>query len=142
MTSLSDRVQNSIVDALNAWNYPLVTYPSGRRTTGVATAKPAECLVRDASGTFITPRSNRMKGGIRERGEWLWLATVQFARPVSLESFEESMIDFPIRLSPDGDSSHHVVIELLGAEYDHPAENQPSGGVRAILRFNASLSPI
>ena len=137
----TDRIQNAIHDRISSYDFRLVIYQDGLRTTVPDTVPPKTILVHETSATFGDAKLNR-RTLRHERETWIWTATIAFDREVSLVEFEESLLNDPIRLPRDNDFNQSVTVSLSEVDFTHPAEQQPASGLRAVYRFSASLSPV
>lgn len=139
---LGDKIHKALRQAAKTHNFPMVNYPGNARTT-TATVVPAKTILsNELTASFITPRRNRLTYR-REKSAWTWELLVAFDRAVSLESFEDSLVESPPTIPRDEDEGTPQVVMLLeDAEYRHPPTTSPSSGTRVRYRFTADLSPV
>ncbi len=144
MATLTDEVHKALRDFIVAYDFPVVTYPAGVRTTSEGmtptTMKAATVLIKPLSATFNIPKLNR-RSGFREREAWLWEAIVEFSREVSIEAFEDDITNTLLRI-PRTESKPQVDLILDEANYRHPPEQEPAGGLRVVFRFRAEVTPL
>ena len=144
MPTQADDIHKILRDFIVAYDFPVVTYPAGVRTTSEGmtptTLKAATVLIKPLSATFNLPKVNR-RSGFRERDAWLWEAIVEFSREVSIEAFEDDITNSLLRI-PRTETKPQVDLILDEANYRQPPEQQPAGGLRVVFRFRAELSPL
>lgn len=144
MANYGDAIQAALVNAAKAWNFPTVSYttPGDLRQTAVGTIKAKTVLAYQVGTLFQVPASNR-RTWKRERGPWTWTLELRFDRPVSLEEFEQSLVESPLRVSRDPANGllHQVDLLLEESTYQEAVTKQPAMGPRAQLRFTAQTSP-
>lgn len=142
MPNYADAIHAAVRAKVAAWDFPVVTYPAGVRTVGVATVKAATALVQPQTSTFGLPEANR-RTEMRARLTWSWRLDLRFDRNVSTEGFEEDIATFPLHVERDplNGLPDRVTIEIDEVVYEHPPQGQPASGLRAIMTFTARFSP-
>lgn len=141
MSTLADEIHAAILTAVNSGTFARVTYPGGARTTSLTeTEAPKTVLAKPTSSTWSTPERNRQRSFL-ERATWLWEATVEFNREVSLEQFEDDNTNTLLRLERTA-TKPQVDLIFEEAEYRHPPEQQPSSGTRVVYRIRAEMTPL
>ena len=138
----AEKIHAALVSAAMAHNFPTITYPKGVRTCGIAVVKAKTVLARQDGQLFSTPTSNR-RTFKRERGPWTWILDLRFDKAVSLEAFEDALIESPIRIErdPDKDLPDQFVLLLEEASYQQAVTQQAAMGDRVLYRFIAQTSP-
>ena len=141
MATYTERIHEALTSAAEAGEFRPVRF-SGRDLTvdEGTTVAPATALVYEVSSQFGTPKVFRRERK-QERLLWEWLLVVEFNTAVSCETFEENLCGSPI-LIPRSEGLRQITLRLVGADYDHPARQQPSKGTIVSFRFEAELSPI
>ena len=77
-----------------------------------------------------------------ERYQWPWEAKVYFNSAVTVEVYEEYLAANPIFLAKVDGTLQQVIIEMEDASYEHPLQQEPERGTRAVFRFLARINPI
>lgn len=142
MPNYGDAIHSAVRSAVAGWNFPVITYPNGVRTTGAATVKAKTALIQPQVSGFGLPEANR-RTERQIRASWVWRVDLRFDRNVSVEEFEEALLVAPVHVERDplNGLPDRVTIELNEAAYEHPPEGQPASGLRVILTFTARFSP-
>lgn len=141
MATLTDDIHKALRDFIAEYDFALVTYPGGVRTTAAtADQNAATVLIKPMSSTFNLPKVNR-RSGFRERDSWIWEAIVEFTREVDIAAFEDDITNTLLRI-PRTESKPQVDLILDEANYRTPPEQAPGGGLRVVFRFRADLSPL
>lgn len=143
--NLGDVIQNKLVDAALAFDFPTVSYDpdTHRRTTSDSeTKKPKSYEAWDSSALWDDAPNYRRGGTPVDRGPWTWFLTIQFSVTVSTEEFERSLATNPPRvLRAESPFGRQVDLLLREAEYERPSRQQPSAGTKATYRFEAVQTP-
>lgn len=136
------RIFNALVGAAMTGAFHAVTIDTNTKLVTVAAGitPPASALANEKSARFDLAKVNRQSYQ-DDRSAWEWELILHFNQHVSCEEFELAVTTTPIVI--DRDASHRQVsLRLRGATYEHPLQQQPSTGTRAVFMFEASLSPL
>jgi hypothetical protein len=138
------RIYDALVATIKAGVFRRVTHDqsTGTLIEGSVVA-PASIEVNETESTFRRTSSRNRQSWVQERGDWEWMAHVDFDKEVMLEEFEKALLAVPIVLPHDpGNGLGQVRITLLRGRYRHPVRMQSSSGTKASYRFLAELSPV
>jgi len=104
---------------------------------------PAESIVNETQAAFGQPVRNR-RYAHQEKLEWHWEMQLGFSSEVNLESFEDQLAAAALiipRETTDEYDLLQVTLEAAQASYDHPPQQDPSVGTRAVYTFRARVMP-
>jgi hypothetical protein len=140
MATYKKVIHDALVEAGSSGTFPPVTYV-GRDMTVLEerTVTPSAVLAWEASSRFGLPERHRMTRR-QEKFDWMWQLGLEFSHEVVFEVFEEWLCVNQI-LIPRGDGLRQVTLELMGAEYEHPARQGSAKGSEAVYSFLARVSP-
>lgn len=114
-------------------------------TTGLQTrgdvAAPRTILTNEVSGAFLAQARRYRRGARQDRGTWRWRLIAAFDREVTLESFEEDLMNTP-RWLPATSELRRVDLILVSSTYDHPQKHGAASGTTATFVFDASQAPL
>lgn len=142
MIAQRTRIQNALIAAAAAYDFPVVTY---NKDTGAATADEA---------TTIKPKtnlSNETKSGferddkqgrkiVRERSGWKFELRLKFDKEVLLDGFVDSVTDTQLRLEPDdANGLLGVLLELDNMDVEHPVQQDSASGTQVTFDFTANV---
>lgn len=164
------RVQNAIIAAALAGSFFVVTYDKDSKegaygqdpgsfdaehtqagpfgasvalvapppTNALKRVKPASARCNETGAQFGTSRNTRTLG--HDRISWSFELLLEFNEEVTVEQFEQEMLN-PLILPRDVDLGLRMItIRLVSSAYTHPARMQPNQGTRVTFRFEAELS--
>lgn len=138
-----ERVYNAFVAACAPSLFHSVTINT---TTKLATVDlnsaiaPASALANELSARFGPALLKRTRL-TDDRTNWIWELILHFNQHVSCEAFEQRVVETPIRLDRDADH-RQVLFHLRSTKIEHPLQQQPSNGTKAVFTFEVSLSPL
>jgi hypothetical protein len=139
------RIQNHLRDVAMAGDFFAVVYD---KDTGLAAdidfnatdaliVRPKTALANEISSS-IAEDANMGRRVQRRRQEWMFQLHLAFDREVSLEAFEQYLMDNPPIL-PRTDQFSPASIYLTSCSYDHPPQQGAANGTRATLTFAVTL---
>lgn len=141
-SSQKERIHNALVDLASTGVFHTVTYSP---TTGLQTrgdvAAPRTILTNEVSGAFLAQARRYRRGARQDRGTWRWRLIAAFDREVTLESFEEDLMNTP-RWLPATSELRRVDLILVSSTYDHPQKHGAASGTTATFVFDASQAPL
>ena len=141
------RVHNALVERAGAALFPPCSYDPDTGQMYIdpvdyATVRPQTIATKDVITRFTPCRLERLTPHRRERRRWQWNLHIAFPQEVDLELFEQDLADHPIVLAPDDDLGlREVIVSLEDSKPEHPPQQGPAGGTRAVLTFEAALQP-
>jgi hypothetical protein len=138
------RIQNALLDAVEAGTFPVVRYDRENQRAMVAdndVAFPAGRSANELSSSFGRARRVRTHERL-ERLRWPWQVIVSFNQQVTLELFERQLSANPPVLPRTVNQDQQVRLVIQNARYIHPPEQSSPGGTRAVFDFEAELSPV
>ena len=142
-----DAIQNKLVSLAAAFDYLAVKYepaPIGAlRCTTPQCVRPAAVVAWQVSAVFAEAVNHRRTSDRRELTGWVWNLQLQFNASVSLEEFQNSLLEHIPRIprNPAAGLDRQVDLLLEEAEYQTPVTQQAAQGTRVTYRFTAQLSP-
>lgn len=143
-----DAIQNRLVSLATAFSFATVHYrPSNvgqqRCTDTSKGVKPAAAIAWPEAAVFGDPQRHHRTSDRREVVGWIWKLQVQFNANVSLEEFENSLLEHIPRIPRDPSKGLDRQVDLLleEAEYQNPVTQQQAQGTRVTYRFTAQLTP-
>ena len=138
---MRQRIQNAIIDLARGATYPAVSVSAadGKITTGGANVDLASCHCDEIRAEYGPARLNRQQNR-REIQTWTFQVILVFNRRVDLVNFQALFTKPPIlpRQAPD---NLQATLNLTGITLDHPPEQGPSAGTRAICTIVAEIAP-
>jgi hypothetical protein len=142
--SYKTAIQNALVNAADAGDFPSAVYSEARPSllTLGASVGAASIEANEVRSTFdIDQRYGRAL--VQERTGWAWLLRLRFEQEVSLERFEQSLLESPITIARDVADGRPYQVRLLldGVSYEHPPRGGSSNGTQVEYRLVADLSP-
>lgn len=148
MKSNRTRIQNALIAAARQAEFYAVSYDPETElspdadVTSAMLAEPATVLANETGSAFVLDaRMGRRLA--RRRASWRFNLMLEFDREVSVEFFENSLLDGPIKLGPvPEDSLPNVIISLVSSSVTHPPRQQPASGTKAVFTFEAELGRI
>jgi hypothetical protein len=138
------RIQEALLDAIEAATFPVVRYNRDTNRATVADLEvghPTSIHAEEVSSSFADARRLRTSSRL-EKTLWPWEVQIHFSRKVALELFEDSVVENPPTLSRTVDLPQQVRLLLRSSRYTHPLRQDAPGGTRAIFQFEAELSPV
>jgi hypothetical protein len=137
-------IQNVLVETADAGSFPTAIYSNARPSllTEGPSADAASIEANEARASFeIDERFGRTLR--QERTSWAWVLRLRFEQEVSLETFEQALLETPITIQRDASDGRPRQVRLLldDASYDHPPRGGPSNGTKVEYRFVADLCP-
>jgi hypothetical protein len=132
------RIQNALVNAAMARAFYAVTYPNNVATVASNTViPPASALCNEIQSLFRIDKDYGRRE-IERRTAWSFSLQLKFNQEVTLEPFEEYLLDSPIILQRDvANNLKQVRIFLTRTVVVHPTQQQPAGGTMATMTFDA-----
>lgn len=145
MANYGDLIHAAITSAILAHEFKAISYSDSRtRVTTDVVAKVKTVKVDQRSSAFVSPVRQRLSR-FTERASWTWVADIHFDRATSIEEFEDSVAQTPLRIPRDASDGRPQQVDIFleeAEEYVHPPRKSPTTGTRARLRFVAELSPL
>lgn len=141
-TNQYERIQQKLVTTAQTGIFYTVQYDSSTKLVKVLNTQiiPASVIAQEINAEFSIPIRNRQTFRY-SKTEWSWELTIVFNQAVSLETFEDTITATPIRINATSTSSQ-ILLELTSSRYDHPPQQEPQRGTRAVLSFKARMSPV
>lgn len=141
-TNQYERIQQKLVTTTQAGTFHAIQYDSDTQLVKVLSTQvvPASVIAQEINAEFSQPVRNRQSFRY-SKTEWSWELTIVFQEAVSLEAFEDTITATPIRINATSTSSQ-ILLELTSSRYDHPPQQEPQRGTRAVLSFKAQMSPV
>ena len=135
MNDLRLMAQNKLLELAKAHEFPVVVYDA---ETGMAslngTASVASALVNEVRSRFVTD-TNYGRALVKRRENWSFQLHLGFHQEVSLDSFEQLLMESPPLAISDG--NEQVRLHLSACVSNHPPQQQSSTGTTALLVFTA-----
>lgn len=129
---LRTQIQNEIRSVVLASQFPRITYSSSGVASEGASLSPGTILVNEVQSSFEVDK--KYGESFREkRGIWQFQILLKFSAEVSLESFEDAMMNNPPSIKVDGKTSALLVLSKSVAF--HPPRQQSSNGTEATIAF-------
>jgi|SRR5688572_9988589 len=114
-----DRLQNALIDRIEAGQFRPVSYVNGKRAMNFATpVAPVSVLVHETQSRF---RRGLECDAAHVRDDWAWTAYIAFSVPVTIEGFEIDYLKSPVRIY-NSDTGEGYMVELNSVRYDEPPE--------------------
>jgi len=136
------RIQRALIAAAKAGAFFAITYASGvpnQVDPSTATSiPPSSVLCNEIPSTAfdVDPKQGRRLA--RRRTTWNFELLCRWDVEVSLETFEQSLLDRPFTLPPDNANRlGQVRLNLLRSEPSHPVFGKPSVGTLCKFFFQA-----
>lgn len=135
-------IQNRLMDLAESAAFPLVEYVEGRMVIDPLKSGTVDSATAHPESSVFGPGRNR-RALTLDRTQWIWVLELTFKGDVSVQQFERELRRSPPVILRDRSvgRDQQVTLLLLGSAYQPPPEGQPAGGMRAIFRFNAQLTP-
>lgn len=140
------RVQNALTEAAGAALFPPVHYDADSGQVVIdgldySTVRPS-ITCNEVASRAAPCRLERITPHRRERRRWQFNLHLRFNQEVDLELFEQDLMDNPIVLARDDSIGlRQIVLSLEDSKPEHPPEQAPAGGTRAVLTFEAAFQP-
>lgn len=128
-------IHNELVKRLRLGPYheTSIDPETGEMSAAAGTISPVGVSVVERNASFTLAQKN-MRTLTSERSSWVWEGHVQFpSTSVSVEQFEESLMDGCISISSD--DSRSLLAALVASEYTYPPEQSPNGGTVVVFTF-------
>lgn len=137
------RIQQELVQLGKAGTFPVVSYnPATGEPTDIDDAvvqAPASVLANEVA-VSVSPDLPMGRRRVRRRETWTFELVLDFNCEVSLELFENSLLDRVHLIKRDAPNGlAQVELFWTRTEVSHPVQQQPSAGTSARLFFEASI---
>jgi hypothetical protein len=141
MNSGRTRIQQFLVETCRAGEFYKVTYanaiPNAITRAPENVFPPVSVLANETQSRFSRDE-NYGRGLKLIRDEWLFEVIVNWSEEATLEYFEQALLETPPILARDSNFPQ-VILELTDARYEHPTQQQPTNGTKAVLTFKATV---
>lgn len=109
-------------------------------TNALKRVAPASAECNEVSSTFGV--SNRTRTLSHDRKAWLFELRLAFNQEVTIEAFEQYVLETPIYLACEpANGLRRIILRLIRSTPVHPARQEPNQGTRVTFQFEAELSP-
>ncbi len=131
MTDARVTILAVLLAAVKDFDFPVVAFSADLPATTGTTARAMSVKGNEVSASFeVDDRYKR--GGIRlRRSGWRFMVEADFAREVSLDTFEDAMCDAPLMVA-SVNPRPAILVRLSDTVYGHPATY---GGVGSTAMF-------
>lgn len=139
------RIQNKLVEVALAGTYRPVTYNADTQMASAdegSSVTPAGAIANETRSTWSASAARNRREYVHDRASWRFVMFILFDQEVTLEEFERSLVNQPIRLlRDDALGVRQVTLHLIESEYDHAAQQESATGTKVRYYFEADLSP-